>query len=138
VPEEPGIPRNQTETVEERFERRLHHIEQEVLRENRWWRGGLIAALVLLAFSMLVAGHHRHRQPPRMAMGMAAQGMMPYGGYGPYPPRPGFGWGGPCGPAPGYGWGPGQWGGQPRQWGGPGPQTAPDQAPQPDQPAPNH
>jgi hypothetical protein len=129
-------------TPQERLETRLNRLEQEVLRENRWWRGGLIAALVLVALAILVNGHHHRRGRMFMAtMGMPGwAGAGPEGmpGYGPYPPppHPGFGWGGPCGPAPGsMGWGPGPWGpgawnDQPRRWGSPGPQ-APQGAPQP-------
>jgi len=135
VPEESSVPGNQWEGERARLEARLDRLEQEVLKENRWWRGGLIAAIVLLAFAMLI-GHHRHR-PPRMPpmgpMGMA-QGM-PYGGYGMYPPPPrsGYGWGGPCG-GPGYGGNRRPWDGGPGRWNGPGPQ-GPQEPPQ-DQPAP--
>jgi hypothetical protein len=135
VPEETTGAGNQTETAQERLEARLNRIEQEVLKENRWWRGGLIAALVLVAVAIFTAGHHHH--PERMAMasmgmpGWAGPEGMPYGGYGPYPPppHPGFRWDGPCGREPGYGWGSGPWGGQPRQWGGPGPQAPQGQSP---------
>ena len=70
----------------ERVERRLDRIEIEIQRENRWWRGGLIAALVLLALAILVAGHHR--RPRGMGpMGPAGWGArMPYGEFGGYPP----------------------------------------------------
>jgi hypothetical protein len=125
VPEETTGAENQKETAQERLEARLNRIEQEVLKENRWWRGGLIAALVLVALAIFAAGHHHHHERMAMAAGWAASEGMPYGGYGPYPPppHPGFGWGGPCGREPGYGWGPGPWGGEPKQWGGPGPQA---------------
>jgi hypothetical protein len=135
VPEEQtGGGGNQSETSQERLEARLNRFEQDLLKENRWWRGGLIAALVFVALAILVAGHRHHRRPERMAQmgtGWAGSAGMPYGDYGPYPPppHPGFGWGGPCGPASGYGWGPGQWGGQPRQWGAPGPQAPQGQPP---------
>jgi len=134
VPEEPTGAGNQRETTQQRLEARLNRLELEVLKENRWWRGGLIAALVLLALAILVGGHHHRRERMFMAgtgmSGWAGPEGMP--GYGPYPPppHPGFGWGGPCGPAYGYGWGPGPWGGQPRHWGTPGPQ-APEGPPPP-------
>ncbi|MGO9452778.1 MAG: hypothetical protein ACLQDV_17340 [Candidatus Binataceae bacterium] len=98
-----------------RLERRIESLEFATQRENRWWRGGLIAALVLVALSILIAGHHRHHYPPPM-MGMRGwQGprMMPYGP----PPYSGYGPGG------GY-YGPrGGW--QYRQWNGPGPEAQP-------------
>ena len=59
MPEEPTAGGNQKETAEARLETRLNRLEQEVLKENRWWRGGLIAALVLVALAILIAGHHR-------------------------------------------------------------------------------
>jgi hypothetical protein len=134
VPEESSVTGNQWEGERARLEERLNRLEQEVLKENRWWRGGLIAALVLLAFAILI-GHHRHRPPRMPPMGMA-QGEMPYGML--LPPRgPGYGWGGPCG-GPGYGWGRRPWDGGPGRWNGPGPQVPAgpqDQSPQ-DQPAP--
>ena len=124
MPEEPTGGGNQKETAEERLETRLNRLEQEVLKENRWWRGGLIGAFVLVALAILIAGHHR--RPERMAMapmgmaGWAGSAGMPYGGYGP-----------PCGPAPEYGWGPRPWGGQPREWGVPNPQVPQGQPPPP-------
>src|SRR5271170_5367701 len=109
VPEEPTSTGNQRETSQERLEARLNRLEQEVLKENRWWRGGLIAALVLIALAILTAGHHR--RPERMSMSaMGGPGWagprwagppMPFGGYGPYPPPPHPSWGGPCGPPSG-------------------------------------
>lgn len=113
-------------TPQERLETRLHRLEQEIIKENRWWRGGLIAALVLIALAIFTSGHHRRPERGFMAamggFGWAGPGGMP--GYGPYPPppHPGFGWGGPCGPGPGnMAWGPKPWSGQPREWNGPGP-----------------
>lgn len=121
-----GSPDEKPESLEKRLER----LEHEILRENRWWRGGLIAALVLVAVSIFAAGHHRHRHGPGMGpapMGMPGWGgapNMPYGLYGPYtpPPRWGYGWGSPCG-CEGYhrhgeGWGP-------KPWGRPGPEGPP-------------
>jgi hypothetical protein len=75
-----------SEGAQERLERRLDRIEQEFGRENRWWRGGLIAALVLVALAILVAGRH-HQRPE---MGMGAMGMPPWAATMPY--------GGQCGP----------------------------------------
>jgi len=66
-----------------RLERRLEALEYAAQSENRWWRGGLIAALVLIALSILIAGHRRHHHhhhwppPPRMmGQGMMGPGMM--------------------------------------------------------------
>jgi len=50
--------------------------------EERLWRGGLIAALLFLAISILASGH-RHRPPPPFMGPMAMAG----------------GWGGPFNPA---------------------------------------
>ena len=94
---------------------RLDRIEREALRENRWWRGGLIAALVLLALSLFFAGHRRHRHPPGPPPPMAFgpmyqpgwQGGMPYGQFRPYDPPP---WA--FGPRGQWGCGPGSFGGQ--------------------------
>ena len=98
MPEE-GSPSGASHSeAQERLEKRLDRIELEVLRENRWWRGGLIAALVLFALAILIAGHHRrhHEMGP---MGPAGWGQrMPYGQFGAYPPPWAFGGrGGPCG-----------------------------------------
>src|ERR1700730_12865936 len=86
VPEETTGAGNQTETAQERLEARLNRIEQEVLKENRWWRGGLIAALVLVALAIFTAGHHHHHERMAMAAGWAGSEGMPYGGHRPYPP----------------------------------------------------
>ena len=96
--------------------RRVESLEFATRQENRWWRGGLIAALVLLAFSILIAGHHRHRHPsPIMGMrGCDGPRMMPYG-----PPPPPY-WYGPGG---GYYGPPEGW--RYRQRNGPGPQVQP-------------
>jgi hypothetical protein len=68
-------------------------------RENRWWRGGLVAALIIMA--LFLAAGHRHRAridvvisaPPWMMR------MRPWGyGPGPYPPP---GWQGYETPRPG-------------------------------------
>ena len=108
VPEETSSAGSLSEKAQD-LEARLERIEHEILRENRWWRGGLIAALVLVALSIFAAGHHRHRHGPGPGMGPVAaapMGMpgwggapnMPYWQYGPYPPPPqcGHAWGGPC------------------------------------------
>jgi hypothetical protein len=133
VPEEPSGAGSQTERPEERFERRLNRLEEEILKENRWWRGGLIAALVFVAIAILVAGHHHHRRD-RMAMGQMPMvgAAMPYRGYGPYPPPPGggFGWRGPWGFADGHGGCRGPWSGQPGRWSGPGSSAPQGQSPQ--------
>jgi len=98
---------------------RLYRLEQDLIQENRWWRGGLIAALVLLAISVLFGGVRR--QPPPPAWGTESMGMG--GGWGgapnmqfmPPPPLalgiPSNGPGG-CGPYLG--------GGRPGPWGGHG------------------
>ncbi len=119
MPEESGNPPNQHDETLRRLERRIESLEYAADRENKWWRGGLIAALVLVALSILIAGHHRHHRPPMMVMrdGMGMQGwggprMMPYG---PPPPPPYWGYG--YGPGPGMG---GRQGWQHRQWDGPG------------------
>lgn len=83
------------------FTRRLERLEQRLEREQRWWRGGLIGVLAFLAFSILIAGHHRHRRPP------FAPWMACYGRFGAPPPP--WGWGPPYGGGS-FGWGQ-QWGG---------------------------
>ena len=116
MPEESGNPPNNHDETLRRLERRIENLEYAADRENKWWRGGLIAALVLIALSILIAGHHRHRRPPHGMMGMCGQTdmqgprMMPYG---PPPPPPNWGYG------PGPGWG-GQQRWRYRQWNGPG------------------
>ena len=59
--------------------------------EDRWWRGGLIAALLFIGIAILIAGHHdpRPQWPPFMADGPAGQFPPPpmwggAGGYGAY------------------------------------------------------
>jgi hypothetical protein len=88
---------------EESLERRIEQLER-IVQDNRWWRGGLIAALVFIGLVILLtAGRHRHRVdvvvkvPPWVLR-------TPHWGYGPgpYPPPP-QGWGGGTGggrPAP--------------------------------------
>lgn len=86
---------------EDYINRRLDRLEQKLMWEDRWWRGGLIAALFFIGIAILVAGHHHRRPPwpPWMVYGPAVQ----------YPPPPwGMGLPGGCG---GYGAGPGPWGG---------------------------
>jgi hypothetical protein len=116
VPEESGNPPNQHDETVRRLERRIENLERAADRENKWWRGGLIAALVLVALSILIAGHHRRHRPPPIGMG-GPMGMQGWGGprmmpYGP-PPPPNWGYG----PGPGWG-GPQNW--HYHQWNGPG------------------
>jgi hypothetical protein len=75
---------------EELLYRRIEHLE----RENRWWRGGLIAALVFIGLMILEGGHHRRHIDVVVAMPPSPM-RRPYWGYGPgpYPPPP-PGWGG--------------------------------------------
>jgi hypothetical protein len=118
VPEESnGSPNPNDETLR-RLERRIESLERATEHENKWWRGGLIAALVLIALSVLIAGHHRRRHRPPMGpmcqMGGPGWGgprMMPYGP--PPPPRWGYGPGGGSGYGNPQGW-------QYHQWNGPG------------------
>lgn len=83
---------------EELLERRLEHLE----RENRWWRGGLIAALVFIGLMILAAGHH-HRRHIEVVVTVPPWALRrPYWGYGPGPyPPPAPGWGGGERPGPG-------------------------------------
>lgn len=114
MPEEPTS--GGSSRSEELLERRLEHIE----RENRWWRGGLIAALVFIGLMILAGGRHRrHIQVTVTVPPMAMR--RPFWGYG----------GGPYGPPP-PGWegfgggmmrrGPGMPGGGPNMPGPPSPQ----------------
>lgn len=99
----------------ETLQRRLDRLEQEYMRENRWWRGGLIGALTLLAIVILVGAFH-HRPPPgfglmemrgpmSMAGPMGMQGPMDYWAYPRYGPPPPPPWA--SGYGSGYGYGPG-------------------------------
>ena len=103
MPEETGTAGGGRE--EDYISRRLDRLEQKLMWEDRWWRAGLIVALVFIGVAILVAGHHHRRRPPFpppwMAYGPSARF-----GFPPPPPwamGPG-GWGG-------YGWGSGPWGG---------------------------
>jgi hypothetical protein len=97
-----------------RLERRIASLEYAAQQENRWWRGGLIAALVLVALSILIAGHHRHHRPLMMGQGWGrGPRMLPYGP----PPPPNWGYG----PGGGYYGPPDGW--RYRQWNGPGPEN---------------
>jgi hypothetical protein len=91
MPEEPTSAA--TPRAEELLERRLERLE----RENRWWRGGLIAALVLIGLMIVVPScrHRRHIDVTVTVRPLALR--RPYWGYGagPYPPP---GWGGERGP----------------------------------------
>ena len=114
-----------------RLERRLEALEYAAQSENRWWRGGLIAALVLVALSILIAGHrHRHHwppPPPMMGQGMmgGCEPQMPYGSpYGQMPPNWGYG----SGPQGGGGW---RHFGPPEMW-----QHQHENAPAPEAPPP--
>ena len=85
---------------EELLYRRIEHLESE----NRWWRGGLIAALVFIGLMILAAGHHRRHIEVEVTVPPWAL-RRPYWGYGPgrYPSSP-PGWGGYGGDArPGAG-----------------------------------
>jgi hypothetical protein len=124
---EEGMTTENTASLEA-ITRRLDRFEQEYLRESRWWRGGLIAALAVLAIVILIGAFHRPRAlrdfgPMAMAgpMGMRGpmgmQGPMRFPEYGPPPPPPpwaygygpGYGFAAPYGIGPGdnchrYGW----------------------------------
>jgi len=117
VPEESISTAGQNDDALRRLERRIESLELATRQENRWWRGGLIGALVLLAFSILIAGHHRHHHsPPMMGMrGWDGPRMMPYG-----PPPPPY-W--EYGPGGGYYGPPEGW--HYRQWNGPHPEAQP-------------
>ena len=111
MPEE-GVTTDGPSSVET-LQRRLDRLEQEYMRENRCWRGGLIAALTLLAIVILVGAFH-HRPPPQgfgpmamrgpmsMAGPMGMQGPMGYQGYPGYWPPPPPPWA--YGYGPGYGY----------------------------------
>jgi hypothetical protein len=131
MPEEPTGTGSQKEEPGRGLEERLDRLERAVLRENRWWRGGLIAALVFVGLAILIGGHHRHHRRPNW-MAMAPMGMgapaMPYWGFGPPP------WAFPCGPGA-YGWrGYGGWGPGPCAEPRPQPQHAPGPGPGPEAP----
>jgi hypothetical protein len=89
----------------------------------------LIAALVLVALSILIAGHHRHHHPPPMMgsgmMGMRGgcqgQRMMPYGPPPPYDAPPPTYWGYGRGYRPGGDYGPPE-GLRHHHWDGPSPE----------------
>jgi hypothetical protein len=69
---------------EERLRKRLRRPKRRMRNENRWWRAGAIAALVLIAVAILVSGHRRHHyhRPPSEVAATAPMGPMPglYGG----------------------------------------------------------
>jgi hypothetical protein len=95
----------------ETLQRRLDRLEQDYMRENRWWRGGLITALVALAIVILVGAFHHRPLPPELGL-MAMRGPMsmagPMGMQGPmdYRAYPGY-WPPPPPPPWAYGYGPG-------------------------------
>jgi hypothetical protein len=65
------------------------------MRENRYWKGGLIGVLLLIAIALFTHGGHHRRERPDFARG---------GRYGmPYPPQFGYMAGGPWGPCAGRG-----------------------------------
>jgi len=113
-------------------------------REERWWRGGLIAALVLLALATLYNGaayRRLARSQETLAMSVARQsqpGFGPMGQLGPMRPPNWQGFGGqPYGPFPGpWAFGRGGCGcrhhpeGPPQAPGGPGPGPSARPAPQ--------
>jgi len=107
VPEESTSSPSPNDDAIRRLERRLEALEYVAQTENRWWRGGLIAALVLVALSILILAHHRHHPPPPFVMGRMGPGMMGGEGMMPYGPPPPY-WG--PGPQSGYGYGPPPWG----------------------------
>ncbi len=78
-----------------RIEDRLERLEREAMRENRYWKGGLIGSLLLIAIALFVGGgRHRHQRPEFARGGRYAM---------PYPPQFGMMAGpmagpmGPCG-----------------------------------------
>jgi hypothetical protein len=78
-----------------RFEDRLERLERDAMRENRYWKGGLIGVLLLIAIALFTHGGHHRRERPDFARG---------GRYGmPYPPQFGYMAGGPWGPCAGRG-----------------------------------
>jgi hypothetical protein len=116
LPEESSSIPSQNDNALGRLERRIESLEFTMQRENRWWRGGLIAGLVLVALSILIAGHHRHHYPLHM-MGMQGWQVPPMMPYAPPPP-----------PYSSYGPGGGYYGppeGYYRQWNGPGREAQP-------------
>jgi hypothetical protein len=119
VPEE-SISTPQNDDAIRRLERRIENLEFATRQENRWWRGGLIAALVLVALSILIAGHRRHHCPPPM-MGMRGWAMPHTMPYAPGPP-PYYGPGGYYGPPEGW---------RDRPWNPPGSQMQQQQPPPP-------
>jgi hypothetical protein len=92
VPDETNRPENAHEDSPERLTARLDRLERDVRYENRWWRGGLIAALVLVAISIFVSAFHRPRpprwSPPEFAGRFEGPPNLPFYGYGYGPPPP--------------------------------------------------
>jgi hypothetical protein len=83
--------------------RRLDRLEHKLAREDRWWRGGKIAALVFIGLCILAAGHrHRPRRPPMppwIAFGEPGRFAPPPPGYWGQPGAYGYyGWGQPAAP----------------------------------------
>jgi hypothetical protein len=88
--EEPAAAEGPKPGPETLLYRRIELLE----RENRWWRGGLIAALVFIGLMVLAGGRHRRHIDVVVTVPPGAL-RRPYWGYhtAPYPPPPG-GWGG--------------------------------------------
>jgi hypothetical protein len=63
VSEEPNRDAHKEETPES-LAGRLLRLEQDLILENRWWRGCLLAAVVLLALSVLFGGLHHYPTLP--------------------------------------------------------------------------
>jgi len=96
-----------------KLEDRLERLEREAMRENRYWKGGLIGALLLIAIALFTSGHHHRRERPEFARG---------GQYGmPYPPQFGYMRGGPWGPCGGRDFA--QQGPRPEPWDAPRPEA---------------
>ncbi|MDO8434119.1 MAG: hypothetical protein Q7S58_17105 [Candidatus Binatus sp.] len=77
-----------------RMEDRLERLEREAMRENRYWKGGLIGSLLLIAIALFTSGGHHRRERPEFARG--GRYAMPYP-----PPQFGYMAGGPWGPCGG-------------------------------------
>lgn len=52
-----------TEETPESLAGRLHRLEQNFVLENRWWRGVVLAVIVLFALSVLLGGFHHYPTP---------------------------------------------------------------------------
>ncbi len=96
MPEEPT---NSAAGIGEKLAERVARLE----RENRWWRGGLIVAVILIGLMLAALGRHRHRARVDVVISTPPWMMrMPPWGYGPGPyPAPPPGWQGYGAPRPG-------------------------------------